>query len=262
MKKSIETAFFDEQWKLLYASFTAYLKHQKHEDLHTFRVQVKKIRAFLILSDSTTSSTLQRYFKPVKKIFGKAGLIRNAYISLGKSEEEQESGKKTRKQLRRKMKKAIHRFKAAGAAGKEQLKQVARQIRRHIHPVAVQPANLFYRRQLRLVAGILETSASEEQLHDCRKMLKILIYNYIWASEILDVRLNVAYLAKLEDAIGKWHDQVSAARQMQKTGKQDRQNALRAHVAGLGWDFYEKATGVKTNKPLITTSFEPHFMLN
>jgi CHAD domain-containing protein len=53
MKKREERKYFDKEWKGMRDSLKAFLKEECQEDLHRFRVQIKKLRAFLILADST-----------------------------------------------------------------------------------------------------------------------------------------------------------------------------------------------------------------
>lgn len=264
MKELIETTYLDEQWRRLKSSLTSYLKGGKQEELHIFRVQVKKIRAFLILSDSTTCAALQRRFKPVKKIFRDAGDIRNAFLNLKTYRDEPNIHKRSRKSLRRQMKKAVRHFKAAGVANKMRLKEMWRQIRKRIRPIEKAPASLFYKQQLQVVAGMLAMHGSENELHNCRKILKVLIYNYAWAAGLLDVTLNVEYLSKVEDAIGKWHDHISASRQMVKSGRkvQYDDTSLRDQITDISRHFYANATLAGNSEAWVTTSLQSDFILN
>jgi hypothetical protein len=83
MKKKQQAKYLDKEWDELTTHLLAFLALQDQERLHKFRVQIKKIRAMLSLFESTSRQHgLLRILKPVKKIFGYAGVIRNAYINL------------------------------------------------------------------------------------------------------------------------------------------------------------------------------------
>src|SRR5258708_5833135 len=83
MKKKDEKAYFNDQWEQMLTHFKAFIKTYDQEELHQFRVQVKKLRAMLELLDIASSKhSLSRDFKPVRKIFKHCGNIRNAYVNL------------------------------------------------------------------------------------------------------------------------------------------------------------------------------------
>ena len=83
MKRKTERAYFNELWHEMTVSLEDFLKAGDQEKLHKFRVQVKKIRALLMLLDVALSQKkLSKSFKPVRKIFKDGGLIREAYINI------------------------------------------------------------------------------------------------------------------------------------------------------------------------------------
>src|ERR1700712_1727379 len=83
MKRKTEKAHFNDQWELMVSHLKAFLGAGDQEELHLFRVQVKKLRAMLELLDSNSSKPrLSKDFKPVRRIFKHGGDIRNAYINL------------------------------------------------------------------------------------------------------------------------------------------------------------------------------------
>src|ERR1700744_5341833 len=83
MKKKEEKDYFNDQWQQMLIHFKNFVKTGDQEQLHVFRVGVKKLRAMLQLFDATSSKKkLSRDFKPVRKIFKHCGEIRNAYINI------------------------------------------------------------------------------------------------------------------------------------------------------------------------------------
>jgi CHAD domain-containing protein len=83
MKRKTGKAYFNDLWKHMCNNLEAFVKEGDQEKLHQFRVNVKKIRAFLLLVDETLSqNAFSKQFKPVKKIFKQGGKIREAFINL------------------------------------------------------------------------------------------------------------------------------------------------------------------------------------
>src|SRR5579862_4993322 len=83
MKKKTGKAHFNELWDHMVAYLDSFLKGGDQEKLHQFRLQVKKLRALLLLFDNAQSKNkLSKDFKPVKMIFKQGGIIREAYIHL------------------------------------------------------------------------------------------------------------------------------------------------------------------------------------
>ena len=82
MKSKEQVKYFEKEWDDMKSYLKSFLKNSDQEDLHRFRVQVKKIRSFITLADSDEHVNLAKHFKPVKSIFKQAGVIRDAYNNL------------------------------------------------------------------------------------------------------------------------------------------------------------------------------------
>jgi CHAD domain-containing protein len=254
MKKREERKYFDKEWKGMQDSLKAFLKKECQEDLHRFRVQVKKLRAFLILADSTDHHPkLAEHFKPVRNIFKQAGEIRNAYMN-------QELGRlhhtgnyaflSSQHQLQVK---AIGEFKSAGLKHTEKLKDAHKILKQKIIPINDVHINLFYQNQLQQIAGIFTSLKFNEGLHECRKKVKILIYNYKLVHTTLITGFNEAYLEQVQTAIGDWHDNVLAIELFSGDEAQDKTvvaplkkqaTKLRRNITALTKGFYDQATTV------------------
>ncbi len=213
MKKKDEKAYFSDQWEQMLTHFKAFINTDDQEELHLFRVQVKKLRAMLELLDAdSTKHYLSKDFKPVRKIFRHLGEIRNAYIHLQlgvryqfKNEEflmgqlhEIEKGTSEVKELGRKYLKTI---KIANDKIDDDLKSVD-------NDVIVE----FYKTKLFEISAAFGNLQFNDELHNARKQIKILIYNRKIARKALEGKLEIDnnYLDKLQSRIGDWHDNVLA----------------------------------------------------
>lgn len=70
MKKQQEKKHLGKLWKKMQQHFKRFTRNQDQEELHQFRVQVKKIRSFLtLLAENKKNNQLQEDFKPIRKLF-------------------------------------------------------------------------------------------------------------------------------------------------------------------------------------------------
>src|SRR5579863_7520959 len=87
MKKKEESKYLDKEWVAMETHLKNFLKTGDQEELHKFRVQIKKLRAmFILFGDTSNQPGLLKEFKPVRKIFKYAGNIRDAHTNLQLSE--------------------------------------------------------------------------------------------------------------------------------------------------------------------------------
>jgi CHAD domain-containing protein len=213
MKKKAEKFYFNDQWEQMLLHFKAFIKTGNQEELHLFRVQVKKLRAMLELLDADSSKHhLVKDFKPVRTIFKHCGDIRNAYINLQlgvryqfKNEEfllgqlyEIEKGTN---EVKEQGKKYLKLIKTAHGAISDDLKEVD-------NKKIVE----FYSANLNQIALALNNLQFNEELHIVRKQIKTLVYNRKIAYKALEGKLEISneYLDKLQDLIGNWHDNILA----------------------------------------------------
>ncbi|MEP6614908.1 MAG: CHAD domain-containing protein [Mucilaginibacter sp.] len=254
MKKREEENYFNKQWQTMTASLAAYLETEDPEDLHRFRVQVKKLRAFVVLADSVEgASLLAPLFKPVKSVFKKAGEIRNAYMNqqLGKAHHTGNNLLMESQQLLEVN--ASRDFKLAGSKHLDKIKQTQHLIEGKIQPISNLHINLFYQKLLQRVAVTVKNIKFNEGLHDCRKLVKILVYNLKLVRPVLTIGFNEDYMHQVQTAIGDWHDNVLAIALFSGGGDSDKaivaalkkqQAMLKRNITAFTKDFYTQATTV------------------
>jgi CHAD domain-containing protein len=254
MKKRDEIRYFDKEWKDMKVHLKSFFKKEQQEDLHRFRVEVKKIRAFLILSESTSHhSKLTRCFKPVRQIFKQAGEIRNAYMNqeLGRAQQIHNDEFMSRQYQLQVI--AEKKFKSKKVRFLGKLKGTHRVLKKKIKPVSDLHISLFYQTWLEQIADSLAELKFDEQLHTCRKRIKILIYNYRLARVVPKIGFNVDYLERVQTAIGDWHDhllamalfssdEVKDIAAVTRLKKQD--SKLKRNIIALTKDFYNQAITV------------------
>jgi CHAD domain-containing protein len=253
MKKKDEKAYFNDQWQLMLTHFKAFIKTDEQENLHQFRVQVKKLRAMLELLDIDSSKPhLSKDFKPVKRIFKHCGDIRNAYINLEFGVRYQFKNEEFLVNQLYAIENGINEIKTLGRKYLKTIKESHNEIADDLRPVDNKAIVEFYKTRLEEIAIALDKLQFNDELHNTRKQIKTLVYNRKIAHKALDgkLQINNDYLDKLQDLIGNWHDNILALELFSSAEsnykpvitKIKRQNTrLKRSIAVLVQDFEKKA---------------------
>jgi len=236
------------------SALKSFLKTGGQDNLHTFRVQVKKLRAFLILMDSSgNKEQLEQHFKPVRKVFKKAGDIRNAHINLELAKEYGIINDDFVLAQSKLLEEAANEFKQKGEKYLEKIKAAYAAIEGEISPVSNLHINRYYTDQLHWTANSLSEIRFDDSLHRCRSTIKILIYNYKFTGPSLEIPFNEDYLQDVQSAIGDWHDNILAKELFAGLELNDkailarinkRHAKLERSIQNLIKDFYNQATTV------------------
>ena len=200
--------------------YTGIERHLDPEAIHQFRVEYKKLRAFLRLLQFRSRKKI-RLPKSLKKVYAKSGLVREFQILLSDP-------------------KALKRISLHGSAPvKQQLRTAARELERVMRPGLLQDAekklvnelpdileektiNNFFRDNMEKAKTLVSTRGStDEQLHDLRKIMKDLLYNaqllrketdQVMPSNLWN-RRREKYYEKATHELGDYHDAVVHAQQ-------------------------------------------------
>ena len=254
MKKKDQLNYFRHEWAKLKTDLKTFDKKGKQEALHRFRVQVKKLRAFLVLADSGENShNLEKQLKPVRKIFKAAGVIRNAYITHELSKEYQQEPTAFMRGQHRLMEESTAQFQSASTEHLARIRNTRRRLKKVIPRFSNVHLSMYYRQQLEKIALCLKPQQSEASLHDCRKQIKILIYNYSLVKPAIRLAFNEGYLEQVQTAIGEWNDKQVAIELFSREeansapvveSMKNELKQLKRKISGLIKDFYNRATTV------------------
>lgn len=261
MKKKTEKAYFNELWDQMTDDLNDFLETGDQEKLHHFRVQVKKLRALLTLLDMTIAkSKLSKEFKPVKKIFKQGGKIREAYINLQLSSHYELKNDDFILNQVNDMEKEMTDFRHHAKKYLKTIKSVHDELEDELKAIDDEKVNEFYKTHLEQIAVALNENQFNDELHNCRKKIKILMYNLKIADKALDdnFQLDKDYLDKLQGSIGDWHDTILAMQLFSAPELNDKpvitrikqQNSrLRRSIKELSGDFWKKATALAQAAP-------------
>lgn len=209
MKKAAQKDYIKERLKSVSDHLSLFVKDQNHEALHQLRVEVKKANSLLKLQEFKNPKTKTIYFfRPIRKIFKKAGLIREAQLNLENLESFQIQDEKMKLRLQNIVQKQTKDFLSKIGDFEDQINKSLKKTLKRIEPIKEEKGLDFYRFHLNLAAKKLKRKLLVNHLHESRKSLKVLIHLHELPSfdQIGDLKINWPYLDLLQDKIGKWHD--------------------------------------------------------
>jgi CHAD domain-containing protein len=207
MKKKEERKYLRKEWRSMKNHLESFLRRGRQEDLHQFRTGVKKLSAFFTLADSEEKELdLLERFKPVRKVFKQAGKIRNAYINLKLSKNHLNSDSPFILEQQWLMKSSNKHFRSHQNEYLTRIGKTKHRLSKRIRPVSNLHINLYYQMQLKQITTLLNKQRFGDDLHECRKQLKALIYNYKLIHPVLNMNFNEVYLEQVQATIGDWHD--------------------------------------------------------
>ncbi len=254
MKKKEEVKYLDKEWQEMNARLKAFLETGDQEALHKFRVQIKKLRAMLLLFEQTSKENgLLKNFKPVRKIFKYAGNIRDAHTNLQLSERYKLKNEQFEISQQKIIDEGTTEFQSKGEEFLKDIKTAHKKLKKQLHKVNDSHIAAYYKDQLEQIATNLTVFGFNEDMHTNRKLIKILVYNHKLAGHALDGKIpfNIVYLDKLQEAIGKWHDNLLAEELFSLPELNDKpivtkikrlNTGVKRSIARLAEDFLNKAT--------------------
>ena len=265
MKKSEGLKYFNKVWDQMNLHLKNYLETGDQEELHGFRVQIKKLKAFIImLEKAETGPQLTKLFKPVIKVFKSAGHLREAYINLKLTERYKIKNETFENGQNQIITEGLESFRSQSDKILKNIKEVYKVLIKNLPKVKNSIVIEFYNSQLNELDLQLQSLNFTEDMHQNRKLIKLLVYNYKLAEPVLNqqMMLNAEYLEKLQAAIGDWHDNLVAAQLFSSESVNDphivkvinrKNSTVKKNIRNLASEFIKKATlaGDKLNeKPL------------
>jgi CHAD domain-containing protein len=232
LSKKKQKKYAEKRWKSVQRHFKIFCYSNHPEELHRMRLGIKKIKALLEIYPQAKKIT--NHFKPVKKIFKHAALIRDAHINLQYIEKykipDVDFGNKETERLVKQTREFLSHQKDYLKILKETQKNMAKDF------IDIENKSIehLYMRQFRKLAALFIGRVSPAELHSCRKKIKVLIhlYDILNRSLVTKLRLNVPYLDKLQDSIGEWHDAAATLKFLEAKAHSDKEaiNKLRKQI--------------------------------
>ncbi|MEO8406415.1 MAG: CHAD domain-containing protein [Chitinophagaceae bacterium] len=216
MNEIISRNIIRMQFERLNMSYTRMLKNFGAEDIHRFRVDIKRIRAFIRLQNTNTVTPIEIPEK-LKRVYDRVGVLRNLQLyrrSIKKSAGVESVSGHERKKVNNKLKKIKKHLKEILSVElvKKAYRKIDKKISRNINETDV---FVFYKNNMNSIANALTiVPAEDEHLHLIRKNLKDIIYNAITFEKDLVRKFPVTGWTKekeecmieLADQLGRFRD--------------------------------------------------------
>jgi CHAD domain-containing protein len=209
LKVGEQRHYFRKRWKSAEKALKNFQDSGDTEQLHELRVEIKKLRALLMLDKKQFSGKdSRRHFKNVKKIFKKAAKARSVQVNMELMEEYGLMDPETEKQQTTKL---IHEAKKFHSDCGKYIKYFRKEPAYFLNgfsKISKNELGKIVEKQIGEIEICFFENMQTRKLHDCRKKLKILYYQSAMFSEkmLKEMQLNRNYVRKLEKAIGEWHD--------------------------------------------------------
>jgi CHAD domain-containing protein len=190
-----------------------YEENGREEDLHQFRVSLKKIRCALDCMQKIEDNTkLKKVRYRVKRIFRQTGEVRDAQILL-------QWLKKNRMPLTIAYNKPHQRLTELEMQLRKDIPTQLKKLRRK-QKVLLEVADNYAAEDIeacffnlrKLFRQLLSAGVKVEQWHELRKLAKKIVYSYHWLPpeqfNFLRRSTEIQRLDELQAAIGLWHDEI------------------------------------------------------
>jgi CHAD domain-containing protein len=249
LTKKKQRRYISEKERQWLDELVAFDESRDEEALHRLRLQIKKIRALVQLSGHVRGRRLAKDFRPLKKMFRVAGMIRDSRSQLRLLEEHKLVSPEYRERRVRELRDAGENFSRHVRAYRKQGKKAGRMLLADLHSIHSGRIRRWVANEI-IRTGLLLTKSGDD-LHLARKKIKALLYvqKILPQKMAAQLRLDRGYLDSLQDNIGKWHDMLVAATdwpdksdagEMQMMQEcREKEQAVRA----LADDFYRRAHG-------------------
>ncbi|WP_194973633.1 CHAD domain-containing protein [Aquiflexum lacus] len=209
MNKRQQKEFLEDKWKMLHQHFDQFCQHQNPVDIHQMRVFTKKIHSFVkYCSHILPNTDLVKVFKPVRKIFKHAGIIREAQIHLLNFEKIGLTNEKLENKLKNLIQKETRNFILQEKKYGKLLQKAEEDFYKQLIPISNSQSKRFFKDYILASELILNKKRYIPHLHDSRKYLKSIHHiTELTGKEVgKKNEINITYLGGLTEKIGNWHD--------------------------------------------------------
>jgi len=253
LKKDHQQQYFTTVWASMLRYLHAFYEAQKPEDLHQFRVQVKKINALLFfLQGLTNRKEGAGPLQPLRFIYKHAGQIRSVHIHLQLIGQYQVAGEAFKTAQEKLAKTETKRFCSKRVSTLKMLRQLHQTLAGNFQDIKNKVILRLYKKRLKKLGRFFAKQDQPiDKLHKNRKKVKMLLYlrQALPRSLRQKLQLNTRYLHKLQDTIGKWNDVEIILELLKTEGFRDEKNlkklekqSLRLHesIGSVSKDFRKK----------------------
>lgn len=230
LKQKKQHKYVAKRWHAIRSYLNDFADSSNPELLHKLRVEVKRLRSFAAFAAGEHAKDM---LKPLKKMFRKAGTIREAGLTLSLLQKYHIQAPDVEKATQETIEQKTASFRSRTAYYGRQAEKAGNQLRKNIRPLRNGSVKRWFTAQLAITAGLL-AAPPPAQYHNARKQIKNILNVYLMLPKrIADrVALNEDYLHRLQEQIGNWHDIAMAVDLLPPRAKNTRSGGTQLHKDG------------------------------
>lgn len=229
LKRKQLDAYLDKRFSDMKNQLGTFSSTGEQEELHHFRVNVKKVKALIGLLESTGRYKRNHInHSPLKKIFKQAGKIRTAYIELLLMKHyslKDEAYYRTQQELINQWSEDFgNKLKRHSAI----LRKAKKKLLAGTGNIRGKSIKRYVKSLLEKLSDLFSSNKDDNEYHKARMVLKNLLYTYELFPEKSKKKLKPdnAYFDELQEAIGKWHDAAVALNRIARISPASKPEAL------------------------------------
>jgi CHAD domain-containing protein len=231
ISKSKLRSYFLKRCDNITDSLTRFCESGDHEEIHKLRVEFKKLKALVsLVEECNTNSFIPREFRTAKVVYKRAGIVRDAFIAHQQNTSISQSGSAGAKEF---LELAASQFCSKKDLHLLVMKDWRELTKEQFENIGNNCAISYYKKWLgRLSENFI--SIEEKELHECRKIIKRLMYLYPLMTEHISqlLRINISYLDTLQEEIGKWHDTLVAREHYSESVQRNEKHLRKIELSG------------------------------
>jgi len=185
-------------------------KSEKAEDLHKFRVKIKKLKSmFQFITPHWKNDKVFHEFKQLNKFFRKSGAIRDLDVGIVLLKSFKGVNSALLLKLDQNRKQHVLKFISKIDKNKVAISKNKKKSSIHFNPIKDVFIKKIFAKKLKPIFTILLKDFSKpKKIHKARKQIKQLLYfsELVPKSVALKLNINTKDLNKIQGKIGEWHD--------------------------------------------------------
>jgi CHAD domain-containing protein len=201
--------YFEKYLKELRLQLKTAIDTQEENAVHQFRVNTKKLNALIqYLEKKYPEEKYRKDFQPIKKIFKKAGKIREIQLDIQKLNNLSGELKDIKNQLNKAFEFSIEDFLKLEGHWKKDLSFFSNSMKGKLKNITFEELQLYFSN---LIKGA-HSQLLNRSYHNARKNIKSILYlrELIPLQQQEDLAIDFVFLEKLQEKIGIWHDLVTS----------------------------------------------------
>jgi CHAD domain-containing protein len=210
LTKKRQQQYFRQRWENIMHHFGQFAKRTNANDIHKLRVELKKIRALIVLRESVGIRFSAHAKKLVRALFKQAGKIRDAQVSAQLVKQMGAGSADFFLHQRNAVEKESKRFVKLVSKHTDELIETNAAAWRKLSAIPFSDVKKYVGKTMRTLKKAYRPRLKQADLHESRKLIKRLVYldSLLKEKDRKLLKQNIELLRNLEEEVGKWHDAV------------------------------------------------------